>query len=76
MEMTREAIEYLNTFSVKVKLTASYQKSARVKECYKWCEANMGAKYKDWYMMGNTIHFKDSKRVTMFRLVWFDLIAD
>ncbi len=36
----------------------------------------MGTKYKDWFMMGNTVHFKDNMRVTLFRLVWSDLIAD
>lgn len=75
MALSKDAIEYLSGFSETVRLRGSYQKSQHVKDCYHWCEANMGTKYKDWFMMGDSIHFKDSMRVTLFRLVWSDLIA-
>ena len=76
MELTKDAQDYLKGFSVSVRLRGDYQRNPHVKECYQWCEANMGAKYKDWFMMGSTVHFKDTMRVTLFRLVWSDLIAD
>ena len=75
MTLGKDAVEYLNTFTEVVTLNASWAKSKEVKECYAWCEANMGAKYKDWYMFNDSIHFKDGKHATMFRLTWHHIIA-
>lgn len=72
----KDAIEYLRGFTETARLKGSYQKNPEVKECYKWCEAHLGTKYRDWFMLQESIHFKNNKGATLFRLMWGHLIAD
>jgi hypothetical protein len=74
-DLTKDALDYLNSFTEKVKLNGTWAKTPEVKECYLWCEKHLGVKYRDWYLLGSTLHFKDSKNATMFRLTWSELIA-
>lgn len=76
LTLGKDAIEYLSGFTEAVTLKGSYQKTPEVRECYKWCEAHLGTKYKDWFMMNETLHFKNNKGATMFRLMWGHLIVD
>ncbi len=75
MTLGPDAQEYLLGFTESASLIGSYQKNLEVRECYKWCETHLGAKYKDWFMLNETIHFKNNKGATMFRLMWGHLIA-
>jgi hypothetical protein len=75
MTLDKDAADYLTGFTEMVSLKGTWQKSAEVRECYKWCEQNLGAKYKDWFMYKDSIHFKDTKRATIFRLTWSHLIT-
>ena len=74
-ELGKDAIAYLRGFTEKVRLKGTWARDQEVKDCYRWCEQHLGVKYKDWYMLGSTLHFKDTKRATIFRLTWSDLIA-
>jgi hypothetical protein len=75
MTLGKDAEEYLSGFTECVTLRGTWAKSPEVKSCYAWCEQHLGIKYKDWFMMGDTLHFKDTKKATFFRLTWNDLIA-
>lgn len=75
LTLGKDAVEYLRGFTETVSLKSSYQKSQEVRDCYKWCDQHLGIKYKDWYMIHSSIHFKDSKGATMFRLMWGHLIT-
>lgn len=74
MTVGKDAAEYLSGFTESVTLKGTWFKNSDVKACYAWCEQHLGIKYKDWFMMGSTLHFKDTKKATMFRLTWSDLI--
>lgn len=73
--LSKDAQDYLNGFTERAQLKWTWGKSSEVKECYTWCEKHLGIKYKDWFMMGDVIHFKDTKKATFFRLTWGDIIA-
>jgi hypothetical protein len=75
MTLGKDAQDYLLGFTEQATLKGTWAKDAEVKLCYTWCEEHLGVKYKDWFMMGNTIYFKDSRNATFFRLTWSDLIA-
>jgi hypothetical protein len=75
MSLDKDAQEYLRGFTEVVSLRGTWAKSKEVKECYAWCEQHLGVKYKDWFMMGSALYFKDTKKATFFRLTWNDLIA-
>lgn len=75
MTLGPDAQEYLRGFTETVTLKGDYQKDREVRECYKWCEAHLGIKYKDWFMIHSGIHFKNNKSATMFRLMWGHLIV-
>ena len=74
MTLGKDAIEYLKGFTETATLKGSYARSPEVKECYRWCEAHLGVKYRDWFMMNDSVHFKNNKSATMFRLAWGHLI--
>ena len=74
MTLGKDAIEYLESFTEMATLSGSYTRNPEVKECYRWCEAHLGVKYRDWFMMNNSIYFKNNKSATMFRLTWGHLI--
>lgn len=75
MTLDKDAQQYLRGFTERATLKGTWARSPEVKSCYAWCEQHLGIKYKDWFMMGDTIHFKDNKKATFFRLTWGDLIA-
>ena len=75
MTLDKDATDYIKGFDVSIELRGTWAKSKDIKQCYEWCESHMGAKYRDWFMIGNTMHFKNGKHATMFRLTWNHLIA-
>jgi hypothetical protein len=75
MTLGKDATDYLAEFTERVGLKGSWQKNPELKECYKWCEENMGVKYKDWFWLNHSIYFKNNKKATFFRLKWMDIIA-
>lgn len=74
-ELTPDAIEYLKGFTETVTLNSPWSKSKETRECYNWCEQHLGTKYKDWYMLNQTVHFKNNRGATMFRLMWSHLVV-
>lgn len=75
MTLGKDATVYLAEFTEVVALKGTWQKSPELRECYTWCEQNMGSKYKDWFWMNDSIYFKNSKKASFFRLKWMDVIA-
>ena len=47
MTEERSAAEYLGEFTDCIKLNSAWPDT---RELYKWCEENMGVKYRDWFM--------------------------
>ena len=50
-------------------------------EMYKWCSANLGEKYKDWFLYEGgsrdktwVLHIRSPRKSTFFRLKWNDVI--
>lgn len=73
---TPSAANFFDSFTEHATLKYSWETSKQVRECYNWCEKHLGVKNQDWYMMDKTIHFKNSKGATMFKLMWADLIEE
>lgn len=74
-ELTKDATDYLAGFTETATLVKPWSKSTETRECYDWCEQHLGIKYKDWYMMNQTVYFKNTKGATMFRLMWSHLVV-
>lgn len=75
--------EYLKNFPYKIEITVGRTYTQDFKELYSWCERNLGAKYKDWFLTGSggiqnnkyTLFLKDSKK-SMFLALKFSESID
>lgn len=74
--------EYVSNFTVKLSFIFGQVYTPEFKEFNKWCEANLGTKYKDWFLVGGggvrntkyTLYLKNSKRSTFLALKYSEHI--
>lgn len=71
--------EYLSNFGYRIRLKAGYTWSAEFQEFNKWCEENLGTKYKDWFLAaGGNRHYilyvKNNKWASFLALRFAELV--
>lgn len=78
-EFSRVVREYLANFGY-YRIKKSY---ALRDDLYEWCAANLGEKYKDWFIFEGgrhdkfwTVNIRSPKRSTFFALRWADIIIE
>jgi len=80
INLSPESKDYLEQFDygITVRLGKSYTRD--FKEFYAWCEAHLGVKYRDWFMVsvGPDVYLlkcRNNKWAMFLTLTWVDLIA-
>lgn len=74
--------KYIQRFPYKIEINIGQTYTEDFKELYAWCNKNLGAKYKDWFLTGHggvrnskyTLYLKDSKKSLFLALKYSDSI--
>ena len=74
--------DYLKNFPYRIRVSLGKVHTAEFKEFNQWCTANLGIKYKDWFLAGAggtrtiqyTLYLKDSKKSMFLALKYSECI--
>lgn len=71
--------EYLSRFPYHINVRAGPVYDSKFKEFNSWCEATLGSKFNDWFLLGTSkttyrLHLRDSKKAMFLSLKYSDII--
>lgn len=70
--------EYMKNFPFHIRVNLGKVYTQEFKEFNAWCEANLGTKYKDWFLIGQpgryTLWLKDTKKSMFLALKYSESI--
>jgi len=78
VESANSIRDYMLSFPYHIVVNLGKVYTSEFKEFNRWCEANLGKKYKDWFLIGRpgeyTLYLKDNKRSMFLALKYSESI--